>query len=37
MEDDVAEVISAQELKVKIKDNFWEPQYRDYRRKFCDK
>ncbi len=37
MEDGVAEVISAQELKVKIKDNFWEPQYRDYRRKFCDK
>lgn len=36
MEDGVAEVISAQELKVKIKDNFWEPQYRDYRRKFCD-
>ncbi|SHE23433.1 NAD-dependent malic enzyme [methanotrophic endosymbiont of Bathymodiolus puteoserpentis (Logatchev)] len=37
MEDGVAEVISAQELQVKIKDNFWEPQYRDYRRKFCDK
>jgi len=32
MRDGVAEQISEQLLQEKIKDNFWEPQYRDYTR-----
>ncbi|MDF1582531.1 MAG: NAD-dependent malic enzyme [Methyloprofundus sp.] len=34
MQEGVAELISEQELQAKIKENFWEPEYRDYRRKF---
>jgi len=36
MKDGVAEVISEQDLQIKIKENFWAPEYRDYRRKFSN-